>query len=261
MLLEEIEGEEQIQSDANEASSEPEQSEQASPAVEKSAQETKPKDTETPFHLHPRWIERDNELKAERQARQQLEGQMRELQTQFQSRSQPAGPDKRTAMIERLKGIDPEFAEFVSQMAPAKDLEELRAWKQAQSQERDKQTVYSEIDKLHTANKVEGDLKDRYRESIENAIRSNPHAQMSDLPAIYKQVHESYSKWIDGIKRSERESYLKAKTSAASAPATQTKGKAVKANSSGTEWSKDPEAARAQLIKRVVSSAKSGTDL
>lgn len=261
-----FEGEEVVDTGAGtEASPEPSESTSTSAAPAKAeGSETKTNDTQdnVPFHKHPRWVERDNELKSEREARQRLERNYQEMERRLQDMAKPREPvvDKRSAMIERLKGIDPEFAEFVSGLAPTEEVKALREWKQQAEQQAERTRAYGELDRLHALHKVDGPLKDRYRLAIEAEVRANPHMTLSELPQIYKKVHDDYSAWIDGIKREANESYLKAKKTDSSVPGSQPKGTPVAAGKK-SEWSKDPEVARSQLVQRVMQKRKAGQDL
>lgn len=251
-----------------EASPEPEKSEQE-PAAAKQAGESKEEKSEEsdpdkqPFHKHPRWIERDNELKQERQARQSLEQQYREMQSKLDQLSAPKGPDKRAAMIEKLKGIDPDFADFVSGLAPSKELEDLRRWKADSEAQNQRQQAYSQIDKLHDQYKVDAKMRDRYKRDIEFAVQANPNLQLSDLPQVYKKVHDEYTQWTDEIKRAERATYTAAKKESAKAPASQTsKGAPVKpGKSKDSEWTGNRDLDREHMIKKIVSQAKANQDI
>jgi hypothetical protein len=262
-----FEGEEQINSGADiEASPEPqESSEKPTETAEAAApKETKPESTNednTPFHKHPRWIERDQELKAEREARRQLEQRYQDMERRIQEVSQPKGPDKRSAMLERLKGIDPEFAEFVSGLAPQKELEDLRQWKQQYDAQQARQQVNTTIASLHSQNKVSEDLQPRYQLALEAKIRANPNARLEDLPSLYKEVHEDYSKWIDSIKRAERAAYTEAKKADAKIPASTSKGTQVSQNKPKSEWAKDKQEALSQVVQRTLAKRNASRDI
>ena len=262
-----MEENEQVQSDVEQASSEPsEPAASSAPETSESksaeASNKQPEQSEenVPFHKHPRWIERDNELKAERQARQEMAQRLEQMHRQMQEFTQPKPTDKFAGLKERLKGIDPEFAEYVStQLAPAKELEELRNWRQQQELQSQQAYGRSELQRLHDTHKVDASTQARYNAAIEAKVRANPNLRLEDLPRVYKEVHDDYSSWIEGIKRSERESYVKAKQSSAAAP-TVSKGTPAKP-ATKAEWSKNRDEARNQLIQRVLTKAKASSDI
>lgn len=265
---------EQGQSDAIEqASSEPadipakekpesEAAKAAEGSTSNKSEETSKSDENVPFHKHPRWVERDNELKAERAARQQLEQNYQQMQAQLAKLSeQPKGPDKREAMLNRLKGIDPEFAEFVKDLAPAKELEEMRQWRANQEQQRNRDQALGELERLHQEHKVDAATKARYNQAIQARVQANPSLKLSDLAGVYKEVHADYSQWVDSIRRSEREAYVKAKQDSSAAPASQPRGTPVKQGGKQPEWSKNKDEARQQLIQRVLAKANASSDV
>lgn len=260
----EAEEQQEIESGVVEASPEPSKPEQEEAAVKQASETPKEesKEENVPFHKHPRWIERDNELKAERQARQDLENRYKEINSKLEQLSAPKTPDKRAAMLERLKGIDPEFAEFVSGLAPTKELEELRTERAQAAAQAQRQQVYSQIDKLHDQHKVDAKMRDRYMRDIEFAIARNPQARLEDLPNIYKGVHEDYTSWMEQIRRTDRETYAKAKQESAKAPVSQTRGTPAKpSKGKDGEWSNNKDEARQQLIQKVLTQAKANQDI
>lgn len=258
----------QVESDAIEPSSEAQdlpEKENISPDAAKAAGGEQPDqdDQKTPFHKHPRWIERDNELKAEREARQALEQRYSQLESQIKSLSEPkapAAPDKRAAMIERLKGIDPEFAEFISELAPREDVKQVQERYQQMEQQAFVQRAVGTIKELHTKNNVSPELQARYEKELDIAYRTGQIRNMDDVQKTYKAVHEDYSKMLESIKRAERESYVAAKKADTKLPSSQPKGKAAP-NAAKGEWSKDPAEARNQLISQVLKRARASDSL
>lgn len=258
-----FEGEEQIESDvSSEPSSEaPESATNSSPEKPETSTQT---DTQHsgPFHTHPRWIERDNELKAEREARQELDKRYKELDARFQqfSAPKPAAPaDKYAALKERLKGIDPEFASFLDEFAPKQSIEDLRAAEQTRELNALKRTADETIARLHTENKISPELQSRYQRDIEAKIRMNPNVRLDELPRIYKEVHEDNTKFLESIRRAEREAYLATKKADAKTPPSQPAGK--KAGTSNSEFTGNKEQDRATLIKSVLKQTKASESL
>ncbi len=215
--------------------------------------ESKPAtDENVPFHKHPRWIERDNELKTERQARQKLEQSYQAMESRIAEMSKPKPApvaDKWAPLKERLKGIDPEFAEYVASLAPQAEIQEMREQEAQRQSESQRQYAVGAIERMHAENKVTGELAAFYNQQFEAAYMKDPKGFPQNVAAIYKQVHESATKLVEGIKRDTTQSYVKDKKSDAQGPASISKGKAVDSKGKFT-YSKDPEEARAQMVSR-----------
>lgn len=252
-------------SDATEASSEPAESLGTETTTSEGdvAKAAKPEDS-VPFHEHPRWKEMlDQRNKAEETAKSlqekyaQMEARMRELSAP----KGPQAPDKRTAMIERLKGIDPDFAEFISGLAPAQTVEDVKQALATERAEQFRSAAVSTVEKLHSENKVDPALQSRYNNELELAYSRGQIKSLSDVSALYKSIHEGYSKFIDDLKRKEREGYVASKKSDGKAPTSQPKGKPATPSSTKFEYSKDPEERNAQIAKRYVDSMRASNDV
>lgn len=224
------------------------------------AKQTQPDNT--PFHEHPRFkelVEQKNNYAKELQAYQQrqadLERRMAEL-----SKPKPEAP-KEDALISRLMGIDEEFGgrfkTLAEQAAMASKLQERLD--QMEQQQFVSQAV-STIKNLHTEMKVSPDAQARYDRELDWAYKSGQIRSIDDVQKVYKQVHEAETKYLDAVRRAERESYLTTKKADAKAPATQPKGKPV--NQDGkAEWSKDPTVRRQQAIQKILSQANAESDI
>lgn len=250
--------EEQINSDVSQAEPSSETPIQAAPVGETK----QPDEANVPFHQHPRWIERDNELKSERAARVQMENQLRQLQARLDQPAPTAQAQKeQDALLARLKGIDPEFGERFEKLDQTRsELEELRQWRQQVESQNLRQQAVSTVNTLHEQNKVAPEDRNLYEQILKAKVSEMPHARLEDLPNIYKEVHEMFSKRYEALRRSERESYVKGKTSDTKAPASQAKGQAVP-NSKGEEFSKDPETARQQAVQQIVRQMKADREV
>ncbi len=258
---------EQINSDANEPSSEAQDSqsgsEKAPAELSTGEKSTNNSPKELPFHEHPRWKEVLEERNTAREQTKRLEQSYQQLQDRINQMSAPkAAPeaDKRSAMIERLKGIDPEFADFVSGLAPSQELNELRQWRQQMEQKTFITSAVGTIKDLHSKNNVSPELQAKYERELDLEYRSGRIKSMDDVNAAYKQVHEGYNALLENIKRAERESYLKEKTKASNTPSSQPKGKPVQAGQK-SDWSKDPAEARKQLIQKVIKQARASDSI
>lgn len=258
-----FEEQEQIQSDASpESSSETQDQSDSNAQPEQSASEQVNKQTDTPFHEHPRFkelVEQKNQFASQAK---QLQDQIAQLQSRMEASSkQSVAQKEQDALLSRLKGIDPEFGERFEKLdATRKELEEMRAWREEMENERVRTQAISTISSLHEQNKVSADHQELYKSLIAGHFSSNPQLGLKDLPNVYKNVHESISKMLEGVKRSERESYVKGKAVDAKTPTSQPKGKPVK-GSGDPEYSKDPEVARKQMISRILKQSKADNSL
>lgn len=193
-----------------------------------------------PFHEHPRFkelIEQKNTLSQQLQQQQaqfaqefqRMQAQMLEMQKAFQA--PPKQKPTHDHTLERLKGIDPEFAELVQEMfqkaSKTETLEQkIARFEQMQEQQQltaSQQEASTKLNSLYEQFKVPAELRTDYETAIKAAAYENPRLRVSDMEAIFKQVHEQKSKWMEDFRRKERESYLAEKKKDA-APATQTGG-------------------------------------
>lgn len=262
MNLENEQIESGVQSEPSPEVQESQSAEQTPSEPAKAASEDQQNQDSTPFHKHPRWIERDNELKAERQARQALEQRINSYESRLAELSKPSQAQKeQDALIARLKGIDPEFGERIERLqSSTQDVAELKERLGRFEAEQARSQAVSTVMSLHSQNKVPAELQELYNEQLEAMYSRNPKAFLSDVQGQYNSIHEKLSKVIDSIKRSTTASYVADKKADAKAPTTPTKGKAV-SPSKDEEFSSDPAEAKAQLIKRVLNQARENRGL
>ena len=217
-----------------------------------------------PFHQHPRWIERDNELKAERAARQQLEQSIADMQKRFtEMQKAPAGPDERTELLKRLEGIDPAFGKLISELVTTpKELQELKAWKQEYEAQQTRAQAVSTVSSLHEQNKVDGELKDLINEALVAMDAQGKIKNVQDIPRAYKEVHERLSKYVDSIKRGVTASYVSDKKTDGKVPTSQPKGAPVKSQGNKIQFNtRDREAGLSQVVSQYLKSKSGSTDL
>lgn len=243
----------QVNSDVGtEVSSEPQQpvTEQTDTAPAAPV-ETKPKEADLPFHEHPRFRELVEQKNKALESNKTLEKQLKELSERVQSLSSPKEQD---ALIARLKSIDPEFGtRFEKLDSVHRELNELREWRNQMQVETVRTTAVNTIKSLHEANKVPAELQDLYNEQLEAAYSRNPNEFLGNVQSAYKAIHDRFSKLLDGIKRSERETYTSEKKQVAKVPTPQ-KGKSVAPKAS--EYSNDPAVARQQLVSRILKQSR-----
>lgn len=252
----------QTNTDEIQASSEPTQSEQPETSVagNESPQETPPKQPEsTPFHEHPRFkelVEQKNQALEQSRRLQEQYAQMEAKIAQLSKKPEPQDP-----LLARLKSIDPEFGErFEKLTATEKELAELRQWRQEMQEQQFVSSAVSKIKDLHSSNKVDANLAARYEKDLDSMYRAGQIRSMEDVEKAYKSIHEEYSALFDTVKRAERESYVVGKKADAKVPTSQPKGKTVPA-AKAEAFSSNPSEARAQLVKRILSTAKAESEL
>lgn len=227
--------------------------------VEGSSKEPDQSESEenVPFHKHPRWVERDNELKTEREARKALENRYAQMEAQLKNLSAPkAEPKPRAKFVEDLAKISPEYGKWAEDMESTRSqLDEMRAWKQQLEAAQTSEKAVASVNKLHDDYKVAPELRDFYNSQLIAAEQQGKIRTLSDIPAFYKTVHETFAKFLDQRDRSKLEGYVSSKKQDASAPATQAKGTAVNRGRT-PEFSTDPVEARQQVIDRILKQSK-----
>lgn len=184
-----------------------------------------------------------------------MEARYQQMESQRQQTQQKEHP-----FVARLKEIDPSYGEWAGGVEQfKKEFEELRAWKQEQSRQSLINEYTSGIDKLHNENKVPENLRGRIKKEIDFRAMTNPKLGLKDLPSIYKEVMEEETKFVEGLKRSERASYVTDKSKDAKAPQTQTKG-AVATGAQKQQQHRDREDAYSSIVKKALSNSKAGND-
>lgn len=219
------------------------------------AQHPKTAEESTPFHMHPRFqevITQKNELaqrldemqKAYQQKMQSYEMQMQEIMQRV-PKTQPVNP-----MYEKLKGIDPEFADYL------KGLEDKTAKYESLEQKLSKYDEYiqaqetatlragyeNKMQDLYTQHKVPEAYKPFVQSQIENMVYNNPKAGLKDVDAFFKQAYDNVNKTFEDFKRSQMQAYVTDKKKDA-VPATQTGGQTVKNSPQAKPMSKHEIAA------------------
>jgi DNA repair exonuclease SbcCD ATPase subunit len=209
-----------------------------------------------PFHEHPRFKELIEERK---QYASQLE-EMRSQLERLQQQSKPAEQSKAHPFVAKLKEIDPAYGEWAEKLEmSASQIEKFQQWQQAQESKALLSQYESSIEKLHTDNKTPDEVKGMIRKLVDSEIRSNPKLGLKDVPNVYKSVHEEYTKLIDGVKRSERASYVTDKRKDSSAPSSMPKGKPA-SHSSKSEYGMDREANMAMIARKALRTLKAEND-
>lgn len=247
-------------------SPEPSSSESGSSESQAQASETKPdapgegkpEEKYVPYNRFQEVIAQKNQFAEQLKV---IQAQQAEMQRRFQEINRPAAPKQEDPLIARLKGMDPEFGSKFEELAGLKgQIEQFQNWQKQQELASLRNEAYSTIDKLHEENKVEPAFRGFYKELIESAIMKNPKLELNDLPAVYKDVHTRLQKQFEDFRRTERESYVSSKKADAKMPASQPKSTAVNP-SKPMEWSKDPNEAHGQLVKRIMAASKASNSI
>ncbi len=218
---------------------------------------------EVPFHEHPRWKEVMEERNAERQARAQLEGRIAEMQRQFAEERKPKSstPDfneVRAKMGERLKGIDPEFQAYLSQLEDQalSSKQELAAFREEQFVNR----AVGRFDELNKTNSVPKELEGVYRAQLDAIYREGKIRSMDDLEKAYKGIHEPINKLLADREKAYLEKYTATKKAAASTPAAQPKGRTATPGQVPRTFANDQQR-KAAMVKDVVTQLRASKDL
>lgn len=261
-----LEGDENVQQDANEVqeSSAPET---ASPETQASEQVTAPEPSSAPaepksvpFHEDPRvqeYLERQIKKNTET-----YEQRMQEMQRQVQALQPKAEPKQAHEFVQQLKQINPKWAEYIESLeSKAGQVEQLTSRINSWEQKNTLSTYESTMAKMHAEFKTPDDLKERIKREIEFDAMRNPKLGISDLPGLYKQKFEDYSKWLDGIKRAERAAYVSDKSKDSKAPPTQPKGKVPARNDKGQFQNMDREEMMASVVKSALNKARAESDI
>ncbi len=236
----------------NEISQESQVESQPSDQVQQeAAPKAEPQSTELPFHEHPRWKEIMAERNAERQQRQALEQRLAQLEQSKQEVKKPAVDP----MYERLKGIDPEFADYMqglkTRAEKAEALEQrLEQFEQVQFANAAKST-FSE---LNSANKVSPEIARLYEQQLEAAYARGEFKDISGLKEAYKRVHDTFSEVMKMQERSILENYTKTKKQDATKPSSQPKGKP--ASSAPAK-----PMSRSELVQSVLKQTRASSDI
>lgn len=230
---------------------------EAPEAQDQSAQ-AQPKEDNVPFHLHPRFQEVISEKNA-------LKEQLKEFQRQLEAMKQqaPKQEPQRDELMERLKQIDPVFAERFARLNKVDELEsklaQFEQWQQQQAQASVQQTVQATKDKFYAENNIPAERRELYEAQLIMAAQADPSLRTSDLPKVMKNIHDKMSKLFSSVERSTAKQLVEGKKAEAARPAPMPKGQAVKGRQENAPLS--PQEAKAQLIKDTLAEIRSAKDI
>jgi predicted nuclease with TOPRIM domain len=214
---------------------------------------------EVPFHEHPRFKELIEERNSFKSQMESYSSKMSELERSYKELLQKSQePKKADPFVSKLSEIDPNYGKWAENVTNStQEVAQLKA----QLQEIQRQAIVKEyetgVERLHSDNKVPDALKPLYKQQLDAIAMSNPNLSMKDLPKVYKDIHDRFSKIFDDMKRSERASYVSEKKKDSSAPTSINKGKA--ASGRGVpETSTDKETNLSLIAKRALERMRSG---
>lgn len=218
-----------------------------------------------PFHEHPRFKElvtQKNEALAQTKEFKAALDEMKQQLDGFKKSSSSQQTQAQDALIERLKGIDPEFAKRIEELSSIKpELTELREWKAKADADNFQNRVKQEMSALHTEFKVSDRLKTKYENEIKAIASANPNLGLNDLKTIYKQVHDDYSSLLDEIKRDERKQYVDNKKKDSSIPKSPSKGAVPPKSTPNKAKTLDRDEMKADIVKSAVKMARAEQDI
>ncbi len=215
-----------------------------------------------PFHLHPRFqevISQKNELAEQNKA---FARQMQEMQQQLQQMRQPA--PQQDAVMERLKKIDPEFAERFGKINEVdeikKQLAEFQEYRQQSAQRETQAQLSSMKDKFYSENNVPSERRAIYDAMVQSEAAKDPNLKITDLPKVMKSVHDNLDKMFKTVQRETTKQFVDTKKATASKPSSQPRGTPVKPGKGNNEPT-DRATARQQVIKDIMSDIKAGKEI
>jgi hypothetical protein len=235
--------------------SQPEQSD-PSPAKEQAKTEDN-----VPFHLHPRFQEVISEKNAIKEQNAAFQRELAELKKQVQA-STPAEKDE---LMDRLESIDPKFAALLKgmrdeQKALKQTIQDLSGWREQSSAQTTAQQVQGMKNQFYTENKIPEDRKGIYEAMVQAEASRNPNLQVSDLPKVMKQVHDSLGKMFQTAERATTKQFVDSKKAEASKPTSLPKGAPAKATKPDNT-SVSASDLRAQMVKEALDSVRSAKDI
>lgn len=221
----------EIDVDNTESSSETnEQTEQSTDSSQESAsQEAAPvtKQEEVPFHEHPRFKDLISEKNQYRSEVQAYAKKLQELEAKIAA-SQPQAQPQKDELMERLKGIDPVFAERFGKLNEVdqlkQELNEFRQWREQSAAQQTQQQIQSTKDLFYTENKIPAERRDLYEALVSQVATSDPSLKITDLPRVLKSVHDKIGTMFQTVERSTTKNFVDSKKADASKPATLKKG-------------------------------------
>lgn len=250
------------------AAEEPQQSD--APAPQETAADPAEKPESKPFHEHPRFQELIENNRSLKETNKAFEQRLAQMQSQFESSRKAAEPQQKDELLERLRGIDPEFAKRIERINDfdkvSKEIEELRSWRNESTAERVRQEATSTVSRFYEEQKVPQERRAIYDALVRHTV-AGQEAQMgramqvNELPAVLKSVHEQINKTFTATQREATKQLVEGKRADAKRPVPQPKGQQVP-NPKGPDYSKLSKSdAKAQIISDILAETRASKDV
>ena len=220
---------------------------------------------------HPRFKELVEQKNAALAAQKAMEQKLAQFESRFNQPQTPQAPSKEQmefeALINDLKNIDPRLASVLEANSKAakmaeelqKRLEGFEKTSQQKELQAQQQAAVAKINQLHESNKVSPEVKQLINDKLE-LLYMQGKLNLSEVEAAYKQTFEGHNKFVEALKRAERESYVAEKKKDSAVPASQPKGTTPKPGAKKPTWSKDPETARQQIVNKFLKQSAANRD-
>lgn len=127
---------------------------------------------------------------------EQVQRSLQQLQSQYAKQAQPARPAN--PVIERLKSVDPEFAELMSKQLEANErlqqqLEQVNQWRSTSQEETMRKSAETNLSDLYSKHSVAKFDQPLYRKMIEASVYqrelNGERLGVEHLPQIFADIH------------------------------------------------------------------------
>lgn len=219
-------------------------------------QESQTDSPETPFHEHPRWQEMMEKQNQNAQREQEFQQKIADMEQRLEQALQAKEPAAKDPLLDRLKGLDPEFGTWAEQQqASAKQMEAMQQQLEAYQTQALNDKIDVEMKSLHEANKVPDFWRAKYENELNVLANKHPERfqNFDQLRNEYKQMHDGYTKYLESQRRETTKEYVVDKKKDASAPTSQRKGAPAKHASKKPDYKGDREAMLADVAKLALS--------
>lgn len=244
---------------SQEPQSQPEHQETA--AQDASAQQSVSKPADSPFHEHPRFkelVEQKNQYAKETEA---LKSRLQEFERRFTESQRPAPqPKPANPMIERLKGIDPEFATYMESLSS--EIEHAKSVKselENLKQEKFIESVNSKVNGLKSELKVSDADQNRYQDLIDYSYMTGRVKTVQEIEKLYRDLHAQDAQRYSELQKQATDTYLAQKKADVKAPTATPKGQAPKPTQA-SKYTGDKYKDRQAMLKTILKQDSADSD-
>lgn len=211
---------------------------------------------QVPFHEHPRFKELIEERRQYASQLAQMQQQMEELR----ARATPKEEPKSHPFVQKLSEIDPTYGEWANSVEGLKEkLQQFESWQQDQQQKAIVKEYESTVERLNTEGKVSPEIAALIKETLDARALSGQIKSLKDVPAVYKEVSERFTKLFESQKREQLKNYVQDKSKDAKVPMTG-KGKAPTPPKK-TEGRQDRESLYSSIVKAALTQTGAEGDI